>query len=82
MSHGFRRDLKQYLYLALSLPQLQALAEALEVSKTLRSLTVAAWESTAILRTMEEMKRGRGDDFQFMWSGEKEAKKCWGLRSR
>ena len=86
MSHGFRRDLKRYLYLALSLPQLQALAAALEVNKILRLLIVAApWESSVyqVLRTVEEMKRSRGDDLRLL-SGddEEEAKRCWGLRSR
>ena len=71
--------------LFLPLPQLQALAEALEVNKTLMSLTVAApWESIGCqaLRTAEEMKRGRGDDFRFISADEKEAEGCWGLRSR
>ena len=69
----------------LPLPQLQALAKALEVNKTLRSLTVAApWESIGCqaLRTVEEMKRGRGDDFRFISADEKEAEGCWGLRRR
>ena len=82
MLHGFEKALKRYLYLALSLPQLQALAGALEVNKTLRILTVAAWESTALLETVAEMKRGRGEDFRFISRGEQEAEKCWGLRSQ
>ena len=78
----------QYVFLVSAVPatQLQALAEALEVNKTLRSLTVAApWESIGCqaFRTVEEMKRGRGDDFRFISAeDEKEAKGCWGLRSR
>ena len=34
------------------------------------------------LGTVEEMKRGRGDDFRFISTDEKEAERCWGLRSR
>jgi len=72
--------------LFLPLPQLQALAETLEVNKTLTSLTVAApWESIGCqaLRTVEEMKRGRGEKFRFISAEDKkEAEGCWGLRSR
>ena len=84
---SWQGQIAQYVSLVSAVPatQLQALAEALEVNKTLRSLTVAApWESIGCqaLRTAEEMKRGRGDDFRFISADEKEAEGCWGLRSR
>eukprot|EP00435_Cladocopium_sp_Y103_P005837 s4244_g1.t2 len=54
----------------------EALAEALKVNKTLRSLTVeASWEA---LRAVEEMKRDRGDNFQFISTEQKEAERCNG----
>ncbi|CAL1167424.1 unnamed protein product [Cladocopium goreaui] len=57
----------------------KALAEALAVNKTLRSLTLTMGFYEA-LRAVEEMKRGRGDDFRFISAEEEEAKRCWGLR--
>eukprot|EP00435_Cladocopium_sp_Y103_P070480 s202_g35.t1 len=55
----------------------EALAEALKVNKTLRSLTVAApWEA---LKAVQNMKRDRGDDFQFISrEDQKEAEWCNG----
>eukprot|EP00435_Cladocopium_sp_Y103_P070859 s202_g36.t1 len=56
----------------------EALAEALIVNKTLRSLTVeTSWEA---LRAVEEVKRDRGEDFQFISAEDdkKEAERCNG----
>ena len=94
-------QIAQYVSLVSAVPatQLQALAEALAVNKTLRSLTMGFYEAPGFngsragrahglnwqaLRTVEEMKRGRGDDFRFISREEdkKEAEGCWGLRSR
>ncbi|CAL1167432.1 unnamed protein product [Cladocopium goreaui] len=54
----------------------KALAKALEANKTLRSLTLDGFYEA--LGTVEEMKRGRGDDFRFISTDEKEAERCHG----